>query len=75
MAILFKTSSFQPGDNLGGIMPGPKLYFYQSGTTTLIDVYSDAGERAAFTNPVIADGYGRFPAVFVSIATYNFCAF
>jgi hypothetical protein len=45
---------------------GAKLYFYEVGTTTLKTVYSNKAETVALPNPVIADGNGRFPAMYIS---------
>jgi len=40
--------------------------FFESGTTTPITVYADAGESSAHPSPLVADGNGFFPAVFKS---------
>jgi len=49
---------------------GAKLYFYEAGTTTLKTVYTDAGQTIPATNPVIADGSGRWAVTYVS-GTYK----
>lgn len=49
----------------GTVIPGAKLYCYQAGTTTLQSVYQDAGLSTAHPNPVVADGYGAFPAIYL----------
>ncbi len=45
-------------------VPGATATFYQTGTTTLITVYSDEDGTVATTNPVVADGNGIFPQTF-----------
>jgi hypothetical protein len=45
----------------GYISPGAKATFYQSGTDTLITVYSDRDETVVAANPAIADANGVFP--------------
>ena len=42
-----------------------RLYFYETGTFNFKDVYSDAQKTQVLENPVIADGAGRFPAIFM----------
>lgn len=62
----------KPG-NLG--TPGGKLYFYQSGTTTLAAVYADSGLSVPLENPVECDGAGRIPAVYLdNTKTYRLYA-
>lgn len=47
--------------------PGAKLYFYESGTTTPIAVYDDAGLTTPHPHPVPADGAGRFESVYLEV--------
>ena len=47
---------------------GAKAYFYDAGTTTPQDVFQDYGLGVEHPNPVEADGYGRFPAVYLDEA-------
>jgi len=42
------------------------LYFYETGTTTAKDTYSDSGETVANTNPVVLDASGRQGDIFFS---------
>lgn len=44
---------------------GALAYFYVGGTTTPLAVYQDAAEATPHTAPVHADGYGRWPSVFI----------
>lgn len=46
-------------DDAGEPLAGGKLYFYESGTSTLKDTFSDASLAVANTNPVLLDGDGR----------------
>lgn len=54
-------SPFKPQffDNNGDPLVGGKLYAYAAGTTTPQDTYTDAGETAANTNPVILNSRGE----------------
>lgn len=51
-------------DANGDPVSGARAYFYQSGTTTPITVYSDEALSVAHATPVVADAGGRFPQVF-----------
>jgi len=44
---------------------GAVAYFFAGGTTTPFTVYRDASESSAYPTPVVADGHGRWPDVFV----------
>lgn len=48
-------------DDEGNVLSGGKLYFYESGTSTLQDTYSDSALTVPNTNPVILDADGRLP--------------
>lgn len=50
--------------NNGDIASAGKLYFYETGTTTKKDTYSDFGMSVKNTNPVILTGEGRCPNIF-----------
>ena len=45
---------------------GALLNFYKSGTTTRKTTYSDSAQTVANTNPVVADGDGRFGTIYLS---------
>lgn len=46
-------------------LPGSKLYFYQTGTTTPQSVYTDADLQVAHSNPVVADASGVFAPIYL----------
>lgn len=50
---------------------GAKIYFFDAGTSTPRAVYSDAALSAAHTHPVLADGNGRWPQIFLQFGTYK----
>jgi hypothetical protein len=49
----------------GGLLSNAKLYFYLTTTTTPQNVYQDYGLTTPHTNPVVADGNGVFPLIFL----------
>jgi hypothetical protein len=51
----------------GYVAAGAKAYFYLPGTSTLTTVYSDATLTTATSNPVVANGAGRFPDVYLDV--------
>mgnify|MGYP001182229735 CR=1 FL=1 len=69
MAVLF-TPRFQAGDANGLPLAGAKLSFFQAGTTTPIAVYQDEGATTPWTNPVVADSAGVFPAIYLVVASH-----
>jgi hypothetical protein len=70
MATLFD-KYVQLVNSAGVPISGAKLYFYQAGTTTDIEVYQDSGEVTPHAQPVVADASGIFPAIYVANATYK----
>lgn len=58
-------------DGNGAPLAGAKLYFYESGTSTPLDTYSDADLTTANTNPVVADSAGRFGDIFLQPEPYK----
>ena len=54
----------------GNPLNGGKLYFYESGTTTPKDTYSDEALTTPNTNPVVADSAGVFPDIWMD-GTYT----
>ena len=55
-----------------GITPssGALLYFYETGTTTPKDTYSDSAGTTPNANPVVANSLGQFPDIFIN-GTYK----
>ena len=57
---------FQRVDDLNGHpLDGAKLYFFETGTKTPKDTYSDTNFATPNTNPVIADSQGQFGNIFM----------
>jgi hypothetical protein len=54
-------------------LPGAKLYFRQSGSSTPQNVYQDIALTVPHANPVVADGAGAFPAIYLdpSLPSYR----
>jgi len=53
-------------DSDGYPVAAAKAFFYESGTTTPVVVYSDSAETIAHPVPLVANGAGIFPSVFRS---------
>lgn len=58
MANLFPYPQFRAFDGSGEPLAGGKVFFYESGTTTPKDTFTDQGEGTPNTNPVILDSEG-----------------
>ena len=58
---------FQALDTNGDPLPGAKLNFYITGTSTRKDTYSDSAKTVVNANPVVADAAGRFGDIFMDI--------
>jgi hypothetical protein len=60
-------------DANGNPYSGALLYFYEAGTTTLLDTYSDADLAIAHVNanPVVADSGGLFGAIYLQPRSYK----
>lgn len=58
-------------DANGVPLSGAKYYFYESGTSTPVNTYSDSALSIANTNPVIADSAGRLGDVFLAADSYR----
>ena len=64
-AYLFYQPRFRPVDVNGDIMPGAKLIFYETGTTTPANTYSDSALTTPNSNPVVADASGEFAPIYL----------
>lgn len=55
------------------LLPGAKLYFRQSGSSTPQNVYQDIGLTVPHANPVVADGAGVFDPIYLdpSLPSYR----
>ncbi len=71
MGILWPHSNTAPRTNADRRAPGALAYFFEAGTTTPRTTYQDADLTTPHAHPVIADAYGRFPAVFVDFGAYR----
>ena len=59
-------------DTSGNPYTAAKAYFYETGTTTPKNTYSDAGLTSANANPVVADGTtGLFPDIYLLAGRYK----
>lgn len=65
MTALFHEPFFAPPSDAGATLPGAKLNFYQTGTTTRQDTYTTSALSVAHANPVVADANGRFPPIYL----------
>jgi hypothetical protein len=51
--------------NAGAVLPGAKLYFYATATSTPQDTYTDEALTVAHANPVVADANGSFAVIYM----------
>lgn len=58
-------------DATGVPIPGAKLFFYASGTSTPLATYSNVGLTIPNANPVQANAAGLFPNIFMQPAFYK----
>lgn len=72
MATTF-TPFFQALDANGDPYSGAKLYFYRTGTSTLLDTYTTSALTTANSNPVVADSAGRFGPIYLG-TSYDYKA-
>lgn len=52
--------------HLGVYAPGAKAFIFETNTTTPLTTYQDAQSLTPHSNPVVADGDGKFPQIFYS---------
>lgn len=71
MSSIFNMPWTQAFDAAGNTLAGAKLYFYEAGTSTLQNVYADSDLTTALSNPVIANGAGRFAPIYLADAIYK----
>lgn len=58
-------------DEKGRTLPKAKLFFYENNTFNFKATYSDKAKTSVNPNPVIADGAGRFPNIFLDTGSYR----
>jgi hypothetical protein len=69
---LFNLPPQQPLSAAGRVLPGSKLYFYLTTTSTPTPVYTTSALSVAHSQPLIADAGGRFATVYLDPAiTYK----
>lgn len=71
MTISWPFSRQQVLDASGRPLLVPSAYFYAAGTTTPLSVFADAALSVPLTQPVKADGAGRFPRVYLPLVLYR----
>lgn len=71
MAYLFDPGIFSIEGLAGEILPGAKLYWYLSGTSTPLATYADEALTVPNANPVPANADGRFPAMWLQPEDYK----
>lgn len=58
-------------DTGGESIAGARVFFFEAGTSTPLDTYTDETLVTPNSNPVVCDGDGRLPAVFLSPVDYK----
>ena len=71
MANRFSLPISQELDGNGDPYSGAKLHFYETGTSTPLDTFSDSALMVANLNPVVADANGRFSHIFMKTQDYK----
>jgi hypothetical protein len=61
---IFYFPPLQALSTTGSPLAGAKLNFFLTGTSTAATVYADAGRSTALSNPIVADGNGRFQQLY-----------
>lgn len=71
MSNRFTSPDQQFADSTGAALVGAQLFFYQTGTSTKLNTYSDSGLTIANPNPVVLDASGRAGSIFLQNAAYK----
>lgn len=71
MSFIFTFPRQQAFDSSGNTLAGAKLFFYDAGTSNLKNVFADVFLSTVLSNPVIADGSGRFPEIYLDDSLYK----
>lgn len=72
MASLFTFPKQQALDNSGNPLPGAKLFFYETGTSSPKNTYQDADFNTPHANPVVADAFGVFPPIWLDTSAGDY---
>ena len=64
MADQITTNPNAARDWAGDIVPGARMFAYETGTTTLVTVFQDVDGTIPHPSPILADGQGVFPQIF-----------
>src|SRR5580765_1882419 len=75
MSGLFQLSLHQITDGFGQPMHGCLTFFYETATLDPLPVWVDFGCTVPATNPVVGDGFGRIPAVYIASGGSGFYRF
>lgn len=71
MAVNIDAPFIHVGDSNGLPYVGAQLYVYQAGTTTKVEIYSDASLTQQLANPLTSDAAGNFPRAYLAAGTYK----
>lgn len=71
MAVRFVSPQVQALDTSGNLAPGAKYRFYDDGTTTPRNVYSDSSLSTAYTQPIVADSAGILAPIYLPTGLYK----
>lgn len=71
MSIYYFDPFFEALDTSGVSIAGATLTFYETNTTTPKNTFQDAAFTTPNTNPVVADGSGRFPEIYLQSGLYT----
>ena len=74
MPALFTLPKQIPLSSAGLLLPGAKLYFYQTTTSTPQNTYQDVLLTTPHANPVVADASGVFAPIYLDPALPNYRA-
>jgi hypothetical protein len=72
MPQLFQLPQVVALSTAGVRLPGAKLYFTQSGTSTAQNTYTDIALSVAHSNPVVADASGEFDPIYLDPSLPNY---
>lgn len=73
MSAIFAPPRYSPMSGNGTSYPGAKLYFFETGTTTPKDTFSDPDLDPSHvqSHPVVADSNGLFAAMYLEAGDYS----